>query len=135
MREIKFKWFGELEGEKTKRMHDVVGIHWGAGVVELYEDEGSTYAIENGMLVQYTGLKDKNGREIYESDALKMHYGAVAIVRFGTGIFDSGVYQFTGWYLDFGKGIQGEDSCEIDPESCSRYEVLGNIHENPELLK
>ena len=70
-------------------------------------------------LMQYTGLKDKNGTEIYEGD----------VIRYNETNFD---------YPDMGKVSAIEfDSGSFVPVSegyCVEIEVIGNIHENPELL-
>ncbi len=74
---------------------------------------------------QYTGLKDKNGKEIYEGDIVK--YGdSVAIIiwreknaEFGVRWIDCGVEDSISWQI----GVEKTPS-----------EVIGNIHENKELV-
>lgn len=69
-------------------------------------------------LMQYTGLKDKNGKEIYEGDILQRLNGNLDVV-----IFDSGSYCV--------KHKEGD----MDFLAFKNYfEILGNIYENPELL-
>jgi len=72
-------------------------------------------------LMQFTGLKDKNGKEIYEGD----------IVQRGVIIFSRG--KFTGAYVD-GNGNLSDD-WEDDLYQETNIRVLGNIYANPELLK
>lgn len=72
---------------------------------------------DNYVVMQYTGVKDKNGTEIYEGD-----------------IVSNGVFLATVEYL---ANLAGHYpfSCELKsiyPDEC---EVIGNIYENPELLK
>ena len=84
------------------------------------------YDLDKFPLMQYTGLKDKNGKEIYEGDIIKWcvwdhkvewekhsaSYGAYAL----SDIID--IY-----------------SMKLDPHNWMDAEVIGNIYENPELLK
>ncbi len=79
----------------------------------------------NFYIEQYTGLKDKNGKEIYEGD----------IMRFDA--IDYEIYwssEFSGWHnrrIDKGERIYGSNSFE----EVTRFgSVIGNIHENPETL-
>jgi len=79
----------------------------------------------DGVLLQYTGLKDRNGKEVYESDIVKCTEGCshqIIWLEERGGIFWGGM---PGWYLsglDEGYAWTGEE------------EVIGNIYENPELL-
>ena len=77
---------------------------------------------------QFTGLKDRNGKEIYESDILKSTEkpstginGAFKVI-FDEGAFSLEVEEDYWPYL-----------CEAFPEQYC--EVIGNIHENPDLVK
>lgn len=76
-------------------------------------------------LMQYTGLKDKNGKEIYEGDIIKYSHSIVGTiireVRIKYGMW--GIEGMTkGTQIPFANLIENE------------YEVIGNIYENPELL-
>ena len=76
------------------------------------------------MLMQYTGLKDKNGKEIYEGDIVK-HKEDLSCA---TVVWDE---DYTG-FTPFIYGLDGEYGEDAGPEW---YEVIGDIYENPELLK
>jgi uncharacterized phage protein (TIGR01671 family) len=101
------------------------------------------------ILMQYTGLKDRNGREIYEGDILgilaKPSLFGTAQVCFGE-YGDSEIEWGSpaiGWYATGVHGYHREDGrkdvYETGEESLlwydNKWEVIGNIYENPELME
>lgn len=102
---------------------------------ELYcIGDGITYMVlaEDLVLMQSTGLKDKNGKEIFEGD----------IITNGMDIVDVRNHETLGFYtivngreVFFGHGTSIEEF-EEDIEGFTEIaEVIGNIYENPELLE
>lgn len=75
---------------------------------------------------QYTGLKDKDGKEIYEGDIVRYFNKPIdELIR--TVTFKYGAFGIEGWY----KGTHIIFGNILD----SQIEVIGNIYENPELLE
>lgn len=128
-REIKFRCWDK----RDKRMKQIDGV-FSQGYATFSEDN---YSRDRGVfkgskneitLMQFTGLRDKNEREIYEGDIVKIHPTLkTCIVR---------------WDNEFAlfKLVQSIDENKIvkfrlytkRPEY---YEVIGNIYENPSLLE
>ena len=89
---------------------------------------------------QYTGLKYKNGKRIFEGDMIKPFDDEVdkMVVEFHHGQFLLCLYGYRGYMAEYGWEEEGNYGC-FEAEPLSSYgddiEVIGNIHDNPELLK
>ena len=79
------------------------------------------------VLLQYTGLKDKNGREIYEGDILNVSGVAT---DFCTVEYSNSHCAFLRTWC----GKDGRERFSIELPSINEIEVIGNIYENPNLL-
>lgn len=112
MRELKFRAWDSL---KLKMIVDFMKYS-----EDLMCDKLSNPWIEECLIkMQYTGLKDKNGEEIYEGDI-------VVILNKPTKIY----YKNGGFRVD----ILSESSLIYLTENNAEIDIIGNIYENPELL-
>lgn len=83
-------------------------------------------------VMQYTGLKDKNGQEIYEGDIVDAIHGE-GILKAQI-VFDNGAFKFK-WLDKRCSSIRQRDMDPIHHNVDIVFKVIGNIHDNPELLK
>lgn len=119
MREIKFRGKRPFVGGWLYGLLDIQGND-----VEIFSRENNTFS--KGIVIprtigQFTGLYDKNGKEVFEGDVVKLPAGNMR-VSFSDGAFvlippkTNVIYEALGLIED-------------------EYEIIGNIHENPELLE
>lgn len=124
MREIKFRFWSKILGLFVS---PEAGIWQGA------------FTDEHMVVMQYTGLKDKNGKEIYDSDVVKLFYvGLGGVKEESDGILREVVWDDYAWKLKDVALIRNLDSLSNYASNISAYklsgEIVGNIYENPELL-
>lgn len=124
---------------RTIKFRGRSGNLWAYGNLHIIEHEeygDSAYIIESSSTTmvdistigQFTGLHDKNGKEIYEGDIVRYSLDGrkdVGYIGFHT---RSASFRVIAEHTDFGIGNRGEWH-ELN------LEVIGNIHDNPELLK
>jgi len=127
MREIKFRG-KDLDGDGWvygSLVKEVCGDVWIFPHGDTYCNAGGDWycrkrpgfcVVDPKTVGQYTGLKDKNGKEIYEGDVVRDYEGVIHYVRWSVG---DGCFDFTGSPYTL------SDDCE----------VIGNIYDSPELLK
>ena len=117
MREIKFRAWDKL----NKEMFNVESINFQER--RVYKDTVSYRKFNDIELMQYTELKDKNGKEIYEGDIVTLHNSKYKV------IFNSKEARFVLKDAFFEMDIPFTNS------NNERMEIVGNIYENSELIK
>ena len=131
MREIKFR----VWDKETKKMHicgedahDEITFESKTNKAYYYNSKngcGSLREDSDYILMQYTGLKDKNGKEIYEGD----------IVRILGGEYEQGFYEWDETVIIKDLIYDGFNlMMTIDQIGNGAIEVIGNIYENKNLL-
>ena len=127
MREIKFrgyssgleKWhYGSLVCLPSHSMDT-------CAVRDIVEEDGSKHPV--GKVGQYTTLKDKNGTEIYEGDIIQLDHPSWNYIVFWDD--DSLSFQYRK------VGSKQAYQLAMTELQLRQYEVVGNIYDNPELLK
>ena len=107
-------------------------------VTEIYTLE-MRYEVIPKTVGQCTGLKDKNGKLIFEGDIVEAD-GYIFFVNFGKcgGVANKVDYGYIGYYLDgYDEITKKALSYGLRDDICyfTNIEAIGNIHDNPELLK
>jgi len=128
-RELKFRVWDTATKKMLSGFHLFGETTLIGGIHVWQQQEGEAIGIKRSnisaladlIIMQYTGLEDKNGKEIYEGD----------IVQRGVVLFSNGKFQ--GYYYESNGGIA--ESWEDDLYKEKDIEVLGNIYENPELMR
>lgn len=115
-------------------------VLWSGNLVDIITDGAHEIPIQIETLGQFTGLHDKNKTRIYEGDIVRMSYVAEICT-------DDDCYEEEGKYVGVAaitanKGVclnpcvkNGLYNTKYKPLSAYRSEVIGNIYDNPELLK
>lgn len=118
-RSIKFRCWDSATGKVSEPFD--VKESWGDYLID-FEDYSTDGALDSIIWEQFTGLLDRNGIEIYEGDILQIDDHIV-------GDFEV-VWHKLGWKI---KRAIGYESLSVHKsEDCT---VIGNIHENGDLLK
>lgn len=139
MREILFRGQTRRKGEKVWMDGSPVDSNWVCGGVFQGPNRSVIYGYDpiekhvvySDTVGQYTGLNDRNGKKIFEGD----------IVRDESGVVYPVVFDLTGFYLKYTPPHSHGGHFDLLPLSNYWHahgaiiEVIGNIHDNPELLE
>lgn len=124
-REIKFEYgFESVNGivKKVYFLHEVPDINNKCDVWNVLPIK---------YVRQFTGLKDNNGKEIYEGDIIMRPYRDVIVT--GTVVFSDGFSSFkTAFDSSSIDGVKSKTLVPFMPHEMDQIEIIGNIHENPE---
>lgn len=130
MREIKFRMWN---GSQMRQVHSMFSkAH--ERIVNPPSDDPEYNFNHQEPLMQYTGLKDKNGKEIYEGDIV-LDWKTSRRVKWSNqnaSFYLSHLDGKRAFYKEFIECLQSQSS---GPVHCNTIEVIGNIYENQELLK
>lgn len=125
MREIEFRAWLKHE----KKMIDIKAIDWNqdGNVISVKCHQDKTYSVDNIELMQYTGLKDKNGTKIFEGDIFAWGSTLYQVIYADFGFKVNYVKDHNEMYLYDFQLNYFEENDEI--------EVIGNIYEDDDLLE
>lgn len=134
-REIKFRAWDKREGKLLFGLEPALFLSFIGGVYQGFDEYGDSHDWSKYIvLMQYTGLKDKHGKEIYEGDIL-LYKDAELEVTWCNGGFKLmerasmlSIQVGDGWLSDILK------TCHCHDNQVDDIEVIGNIYETPQLL-
>lgn len=141
-REIRFRAWDKATNEMIVEGFHVFGEYTLFNIIGQYLLEnalgkGSLERYNDVEVMQFTGLKDKNGKEIYEGDILRLHneeedYGMGPNYHYRQVFYKGGAFCVDWEFGEYDRTAIGWalDKWGLDMST----EVIGNIHENPELL-
>ena len=126
MRPIKFRGKWRKTGEW---FYGNLYVEDSFGCTHICTYERGCLDIDPETVGQFTGLKDENGKEIYEGDILKWSNGRLYVVKFLDGMFYASIEECNEGILG---GFPLHQLTEYEGVKC---EIVGNIFDNHELMK
>lgn len=136
MREILFrgkeKDGGSFDGKW--RYGDLVRVKEGSVTKTRIFEKNIGYLVVSETVGEYTGLTDRNGKKIFEGDILQDKFGQIKIVDYCD---QWGAFRtcFVRALNEEGKIVATVGGASFVGTIWRKYEVIGNIHDNPELLE
>ena len=133
MREILFRGKRVDNGEWIQGDIVQFPVH---GVVRIVEQEPSSKEaeVDSDTVGQFTGLTDKNGRKIFEGDIIHLEYSQVFFGGVYFGEYTAEVSYKEGCFITDGINNGDEIETPLSGFNNDEVEIIGNIHDNPELL-
>ena len=98
--------------------------------LDSYIPDFISYAVDPSTVCQYTGLNDKNGKRIFEGDIVKAQ-DEILGSPFCDGMNGKVVYDEAAYFIE----LKDPMNSQWLYDECAVYEVIGNVHDNPELLE
>ena len=130
----------------TSQLHLVDGLYFDDKEAECVDDDNVLrfVSFKNVELMQSTGLKDKNGKEIFEGDILEIQ-GIRMVVKFGSYEYIESsksnghtlgvVYDGLGFYVECINAADPDRISPFEPKTLKESYVIGNRFETSELLE
>ena len=133
MRTQKFRFWDSKINKYRNRGTISIAANGNVFILGIENKDYNIEFLDDIIVEQFTGLTDKNGKEIYEGDIVRPLNGGNAVVKIGFAedmTINGQEYgvDFYGVYLD----IPQTDT--EDRTWYAHWEVIGNIHQNPELI-
>ena len=129
MREVKFRAWLPKQGRiyNWNEFYSIRRMIGGKISLSLSQPSGASFTVyDNFTLMQYTGLKDKNGKEIYEGDILRgdcLNESVYTVVcEYIPEAAEYVLQNHKDYCVNLSVSLEGD------------FEIIGNIYENPELL-
>lgn len=147
-RVLKFRAWHNVQKEMLSDIHDGMMIQMNSGEVGTYDED---WHVEDVVLMQFTGLKDKNGKDIYEGDIFRIEENATEVDEVDR-VFYVVIVWVKEWcmfcsllveseYFDYTDGgINALDepmfwTYTLEDTNSRKHFLCGNIFETPELLQ